>query len=138
MKSEPYLAVDIRIERKLTLTKVPRAVLLVDERTKQLEILTYPGATNFCVTKTQEEVIESIINGSYERVPVGDEPKVEVVSKRRYWLYSPGKQAKLWEDFNNEGIMGIGWDDLGDLSQYNSKTDIKAILKEKYGEDNSY
>lgn len=138
LKSEPYLAVVISIERKLTLEKVPRAVLLVDERTKQLEILTYPGATNFRVTKAQEEVIESIIDGSYERVPAVDEPKVEVVSKRRYWLYSPGEQAKFWETFYENGIMGIGWDDLGDLSQYGSKADIKAVMKQKYGDDKSY
>lgn len=138
LKSAPYLAVDISIERKLTLEKVPRAVLLVDERTKQLEILTYPGATNFRVTKAQEEIIESIIDGSYERVPAVDEPKVEVVSKRRYWLYSPGEQAKFWETFYEDGIMGIGWDDLGDLSQYGSKTDIKTVMKQKYGDDKSY
>jgi KaiC/GvpD/RAD55 family RecA-like ATPase len=138
LKSEPYLAVDIQIERKLTLKKVPRTVLLVDERTKQLEILTYPGATNFRVTKAQEEVIESIIDGSYERVPAVDEPIGEIASKRRYWLYSPGQQAKFWDEFYSEGIMGIGWDDLGDLSQYESKTDIKAVMKQRYGEDKSY
>lgn len=138
LKSEPYLAVDISIERKLTLEKVPRAVLLVDERTKQLEILTYPGATNFRVTKTQEEVIESIIDGNYERIPAVAEPKEEVISKRRYWLYSPGEQAKFWDSFYKDGIMGIGWDDLGDLYQYNSKEAIKAVMKQNYGEDKSY
>jgi len=34
--------------------------------------------------------------------------------------------------------MGIGWDDLGDLSQYETKTDIKTLMKQKYGEDKSY
>ena len=99
LKTDSYLAVDIKIERKLTLSKVPRAVLLVDERTKQLEILTYPGATNFRVTKIQEEVIESIINRTYERVPAVDEPKPEIEVKRRYWLYAPGEQASMWNSF---------------------------------------
>jgi hypothetical protein len=138
LKSEPYLAVEIQIDRRLTLEKVPRAVLLVDERTKQLEILTYPGATNFRVTKAQEEVIESIISGNYERVPAVDTPKEEVVSKRRYWLYSPGEQARLWDDFSEVGIMGIGWDDLGDLTQYESKADVKAAMKQKYDSTKSY
>lgn len=138
LKREPYLAVDIQVDRRLTLEKVPRAVLLVDERTKQLEILTYPGATNFRVTKAQEDVIESIINGTYERVPAVDTPKEEVVSKRRYWLYSPGEQARLWDAFSAEGIMGIGWDDLGDLTQYESKTDVKAAMKQKYDPSKSY
>lgn len=138
LKSEPYLAVDVRIDRRLILNKISRAVLLVDERTKQLEVLTYPGATNFRVTKLQEEVIESIINGDYERIPAVDTPKDEVVSKRRYWLYSPGEQARLWGDFLAAGIMGIGWDDLGDLSQYESKTDVKAAMKQKYDSTRSY
>ena len=138
LKSEPYLAVDIQIDRKRTLEKVPRAVLLVDERTKQLEILTYPGATNFHVTKAQEEVIESIIDANYERIPAVDEPRIEVVSKRRYWMYSPGEQAKFWDEFYDEGIMGIGWDDLGALSQYETKADIRSVMKQKYGEDRSY
>jgi len=138
LKSEPFLAVEIGIERKLTLEIVPRAVLLVDERTKQLEILTYPGATNFRVTKVQEEVIESIIDGTYERVPAVDTPKEEVVSKRRYWLYSPGEQARMWDEFSSDGIMGIGWDDLGDLTQYDSKTDVKAAMKQKYDASKSY
>jgi hypothetical protein len=138
LKTSPYLAVDIRIERKFTLEKVPRAVLLVDERTKRLEILTYPGATNFRVTKTQEEVIESIIDGSYERVPAVDEPKEEIVSKKRYWLYSPGEQARLWDEFYEEGLMGIGWDEFGDLTRFESRTDIKAAMRRQYGQDKSY
>ena len=137
LKAEPYLAVDIQIDRRLT-SIVQRAVLLVDERTKQLDILTYPGATNFRVTKAQEEVIESIISGSYERVPAVDEPKVEIVSKRRYWLYSPGEQARMWDVFVAEGIMGIGWDELGHLTQYDSKADIKAAMKQKSDASKSY
>ena len=133
LKSEPYLAVDIQIDRRFTTEKVLRAVLLVDERTKQLEVLTYPGATNFRVTKLQEEVIESIINGSYERIPAIDTPQVEIVSKRRYWLYSPGEQAQRWDDFQNAGIMGIGWDELGDLTLYESKSEVKSAIQQKYG-----
>jgi 5-methylcytosine-specific restriction protein B len=65
--------------------------------------------------------------------------KVEVVSKRRYWLYSPGERAKFWKPFYKNGIMGIGWgDDLGDLSRYNSKEDIKADMKRKSGNGKSH
>jgi len=138
LKSEPYLAVDIAIERRFILEKVPRSVLLVDERTKKLEILTYPGATNFRVTKAHEEVIESIIEGSYIRVPAVDEPQEEVVSKHRYWLYSPGEKARLWDAFYQDGIMGIGWEDLGDLSQYELKSDIMSVMKQEYGENTSH
>lgn len=135
LKTDSYLAVDIKIERKLTLSKVPRAVLLVDERTKQLEILTYPGATNFRVTKIQEEVIESIINRTYERVPAVDEPKPEIEVKRRYWLYAPGEQASMWDQFFEEKVMGIGWDYLGDLTTYPSKEKINDRMQQERNED---
>lgn len=138
LKSEPYLAVDIGIGHKFAPKTISCGVLLADERTKRLEILTYPGATNFRVTKVQEEVIESIIDGSYERVPAVDGQKEDVVGKPRYWLYSPGGKARLWDDFYRDGIMGIGWDELGDASQYGSKADIKAVMKQEYGKDRSY
>jgi len=138
LKNAPYLAVDIRVDRRLTPNRIPRAILLADERTKQLEILTYPGATNFRVTRAQERVIESIIGGDYERVPAVDEPTVEVVGRRRYWLYSPGEQARLWDEFYSDGIMGIGWDDLGDLKRFDTKSHIKIAMKQKYDDSKSY
>jgi hypothetical protein len=54
-----------------------------------------------------------------------------------YWLYAPGEKASKWDEFYNEGIMAIGWDELGDLSKYNSKNDIANEVKNKYGGDSS-
>lgn len=136
--SEPHLAVDIRIERKLTSNIVSRSVLLSDERTKRLEILTYPGATNFYVTKEQDEVIESIINGSYVRVPAQTDGSPVPKDKKRYWMYAPGEGSCMWDDFYKKGIMGIGWDEMGDLSQYPSKAAMKDKMKTLYGEEYTY
>jgi AAA domain (dynein-related subfamily) len=48
----------------------------------------------------------------------------------RYWLYSPGENGNLWEEcFQNE-VMLLGWDDLGDLRDYNSKEEIVSKLQE--------
>ncbi|UJF28579.1 EVE domain-containing protein [Planococcus sp. 107-1] len=69
LNSQPYLAVDIRIDQKLISSRVERAILRADERTKKMEILTYPGATNFKVTKEEDLVIKDIINGNYSKVP---------------------------------------------------------------------
>ena len=55
-----------------------------------------------------------------------------------YWIYSPGEQARLWDDFRVEGIMGIGWDGIGDLSEYNSKSDIKTALQELFSDNKSH
>ena len=56
---------------------------------------------------------------------------------KRYWLYSPGEQARNWEEFYNDGIMGLGWDKLGDLKNYKSKEEIKEAHDEAYGGDGS-
>ena len=56
----------------------------------------------------------------------------------RYWIYTPGEQARFWNDFYNEGIMGIGWDEVGDLSDYNSKGDIKTAIQELSQDDKSH
>lgn len=49
---------------------------------------------------------------------------------RHYWIYAPGEKARLWDEFYEEGIMGLGWDELGDLNNYNTKEDIVSKLQE--------
>ncbi len=56
----------------------------------------------------------------------------------RYWIYSPGDNASQWELFYKEGIMAIGWDELGDLTKFDSKDEMRERMKECYGEDKSY
>ncbi|HZK08263.1 MAG TPA: AAA family ATPase [Bacteroidales bacterium] len=52
------------------------------------------------------------------------------VKDKRYWLYAPGPNAKYWDEFYDAGIMALGWDDLGDLSQYDSKEEIADKLRD--------
>lgn len=47
-----------------------------------------------------------------------------------YWLYSPGENAHIWGECLEKGIMAIGWDEIGDLRQYSSKTEMKQAMKE--------
>jgi Cdc6-like AAA superfamily ATPase len=51
-------------------------------------------------------------------------------SKIKYWLYAPGENAELWDEFYKEGIMGLGWDELGDLNDYSSKEELTTKLQE--------
>ena len=52
---------------------------------------------------------------------------------KQYWLYAPGENAYLWDDFYQGGILGLGWDEIGDLSQYKSRDEIKKALVDAYG-----
>jgi predicted Mrr-cat superfamily restriction endonuclease len=53
-------------------------------------------------------------------------------SSKKVWLFSPGENAILFDQFYSEGIMALGWDELEDLSQYNSSVDIENSLKNVY------
>ena len=46
----------------------------------------------------------------------------------RYWLYAPGRGACMWEEFYQRGVMGLGWHQLGDLSEYATKEDMRQRL----------
>ena len=48
------------------------------------------------------------------------------------WAIAPGVGAHIWEQCQAEGVICIGWDDLGDLSKYPSRGDIQSALAEKY------
>ena len=62
----------------------------------------------------------------------------EDVDTIHYWIYSPGDGAIKWEDFYRQNIMGIGWSEIGDLTQYASKDDMKAAMKEKFDPSRPY
>ena len=47
-----------------------------------------------------------------------------------YWLYAPGENADRWEEFYSQGIMGLGWSELGDLNQFSDKQEISEKLQE--------
>lgn len=53
-----------------------------------------------------------------------------------YWLFAPGYNANMWEQFYNDDIMAIGWSELGDLKQYKSKNEIKAKAKDIFKNTN--
>jgi len=56
----------------------------------------------------------------------------------RYWLYAAGDGSINWESDYKDGIMAIGWHDMGDLMAYSSKEEMRRKMKELYGENSSY
>ena len=58
-------------------------------------------------------------------------------SAKTYWTYSPGEQASKWDFCTKEGVMCIGWDKLGDLSQYSSLEETNQAVKRFYPTEGS-
>ena len=50
------------------------------------------------------------------------------VETTHYWLYAPGKGACMWEYFYSQRVMGLAWEEAGDLSAYASKEEIHLAL----------
>lgn len=60
------------------------------------------------------------------------------VRTKQYWLYSPGEGASKWDEFYHAGVIGIGWFEIGDLKQYDTREAIRQAMKHAYGEEYNY
>ena len=59
-------------------------------------------------------------------------------SQVHFWMYAAGENSRLWEGFYEEGIMAIGWDEIGDLSDYADRDEMITAMKEKIADEKSY
>ncbi len=61
------------------------------------------------------------------------EPVTAINSEsKKYWLFSPGENASMWDTCVKQGIMCIGWPEMGDLRQYTSFDGLKQIMQDTY------
>lgn len=60
------------------------------------------------------------------------------VNTVHYWIYSPGESSCMWEEFYSEGIMAIGWGEIGDLTKFETKDAMKIKMKEIFDASLSY
>lgn len=56
----------------------------------------------------------------------------------RRWVLSPGEQARYWPQCLEHGNIIIGWEEMGDLSQYTTREELQAVMLEEYGEESSH
>jgi hypothetical protein len=54
---------------------------------------------------------------------------------RKIWAIGLGEGGRLWNESYEKGIISIGWDYLGDLSQYKSQDEVMTKLVELRGSD---
>ena len=80
-----------------------------------------------------EEIFESIIPKE-----TTDAALIVDTTVVRYWLYAAGDGSVNWESDYDNGIMAIGWHDMGDLMVYSSKEEMRSKMKELYGYRGSY
>lgn len=61
-----------------------------------------------------------------------DETIIEPDENSRYWIYAPGEGARMWQLCQDDGIMVLGWGEIGDYSQYHSREKLTADMQDIY------
>ena len=56
----------------------------------------------------------------------------------RVWMYSPGQNARKWNECVEKGIMCLGSEELGDLREYESREAMRDQMKQEFGPEGSY
>jgi hypothetical protein len=111
-----------RVQIKIIKNLVEHPILWQDikENTTFLNFKGGNQGTNFSAT---EEEYNALLNWNQS-------------NDTSYWLYAPGRDALHWDAFYANGIMGLGWDKLGDIKQYKSKDEIRDVLNQVNGDNN--
>ncbi len=94
---------------------------LVAYRPDALNLNRADAMTHFLLgTEEGKEALESV-----ESNKMNDDATAEKADKLiHYWKIAPGEQARKWDEWRDNGFIGIGWEELGDVSQL-SRTEFK-------------
>ncbi|MFE5775306.1 McrB family protein [Brachybacterium sp. NPDC056505] len=71
------------------------------------------------------------VRGLWDPLSIAEDAEADPAAEpreRHYWLFAPGREASKWPEFSSEGIMAIGWDELGDLAEYSSREAVRHAL----------
>ena len=74
-----------------------------------------------------------LTNAAYGTSEPPEEPR-----ERHFWVYAPGDNASIWNECYRGSFMAIGWDEIGDLSTFQTKDEMKQEMKAKIDSNLSY
>ena len=142
IQPDKYLALDGHNRNKLsslgiasfdgTFVSYSEYERIMKSLTEKMESGEIVGCTNF-VEFSHDAYIEE--DGTGIRDVVKEDNLRKINSSTQYWTFSPGEKAFKWSECIEEGIMCIGWDEIGDLSQYSSRENMRLDVKKHYPSD---
>jgi len=56
----------------------------------------------------------------------------EVEAPKQVWVWAPGERAVHWNDLYENSLVAIGWDELGDLTQYSNIRELNDAIVRTY------
>lgn len=74
-------------------------------------------------------------HGSGPAIPPGGRVREPNPRVQAVWAIGTGRNADQWPVFADEGIIAIGWGEIGDLRRFESVDQIKAAIKDAYDRD---
>jgi hypothetical protein len=67
----------------------------------------------------------------------GETPGAGRPFNQKVWLYAPGRDAEHWDEFYRDGIIAIGWNELGDLSKFQDLEETVDKMRGVYSRDHN-
>ena len=58
-------------------------------------------------------------------------------AKTKIWLFAPGENACMWDECKESQTMRIGWDPIGDISEFKNREDLTKALQTTYNKDDA-
>lgn len=58
-------------------------------------------------------------------------------AKTKIWLFAPGENACMWDECKESQTMRIGWDPIGDISEFKNREDLTKALQTIYNKDDA-
>ena len=130
--------IDKRYAKRLTSADLPPAdggpSALARDRRLQKEFVRHsrPSGPESGSTSTGRLIFKAEWKKAEQSDPRQDEGPEDLVSEgARVWAIGAGEGARRWPAFLEDGLVAIGWDDLGDLENA-SHAELHAALKNVY------
>ena len=79
-------------------------------------------AVEFDAAGIEEEIGVNVLSPS--------PPEIGEPEAGRWWVISAGRNGAWWPEFRRQNAIGLGWADIGNLSQYDNKDAILARLSD--------
>lgn len=115
------------LEKRAKLTELYEASTIYSKYYKKNEI---PGDESLINDiSTLVECCEQYVSQDSSGEDLSEAPN------RKIWAIGLGEGGRLWNESYEKGIISIGWDYLGDLSNYKSQDEVMAKLVELRGPD---
>lgn len=113
---------------------------IIDKSTRGIWALTEKGMSVEMNREIASEIFFKWVDILKERRDNAQKAETadRATSEKHFWMYAPGEGSRKWEEFHSQSIMGIGWDNLGDLTQYADREAMRAKMKELYDESKTY